>query len=510
MQSNPTPNLPQRAVAAVRSRPAVFGFGALFLGVALTCSPQLPVPGDTAHVGGALPFLAPSSASAGASDNGSLNLISDTAEAVLPSVVNIATARTQTLDEGMGSLHNDPFFKRFFGERGGENEPLERRTSGMGSGVIVGADGVVLTNNHVVDGADEVKVRLSDGREFDAVVVGKDKRSDLAVIRLQGDFGDLPALSLGDSSSLRLGEVVLAVGNPFGLDGTVTMGIVSAQGRSGVGIVDYEDFIQTDAAINPGNSGGALVNLRGELVGINTAIASRSGGYQGIGFAIPTSMARPIMDSLLATGRVERGWLGVAIQDLEPEMLEAFGMKPGARGVLVGDVMSGSPAEQAGLKNGDVITRLEGAAVEAVQELRNRVALSPAGKVVRVDYVRGGKDKSAKVTLGVLPEDGVASLAPEDEAVEGEALAGLELAPLDAASRRRFDVPDSVNRGLVVLRVEPGSDAAEAGIRPGDVILEVNRRRVSDLGSFKDARGETPRALLLLSRAGRSHYLMLG
>ena len=505
--SLPTP--PQRALAALRSRPAVFAFGGLFLCIALTCTPQLLVQADPATSAASLPFFAPSPAAAGPVDSSSLNLISDTAEAVLPAVVNISTARTQTMEGAMGPFHADPFFKRFFGERGPESEPLQRRMSSMGSGVIVGADGIVLTNNHVIDAADEVKVTLSDGREFDATVVGSDSRSDLAVIQLVGEFSDLPTLTLGDSASLRLGEVVLAVGNPFGLDGTVTMGIVSAQGRSGVGIVDYEDFIQTDAAINPGNSGGALVNLRGELVGINTAIASRTGGYQGIGFAIPTSMARPVMTSLLATGKVERGWLGVYIQDLEPSMAESFGLDADVRGILVADVAEDSPAKKAGLKGGDVITKLDGVDVTAVNQLRNRVSLQPAGKVVSLAYFRAGKAKSAKVTLGVLPEDGVAAVAPEKEEA-AEVLVGLELAPLDASMRRKFSVPDSVGRGLVVLRVEPGSEAAQGGVRAGDVILEVNRKRVNDLDSFKAARGEAGRALVLLSRGGRSHYLMLG
>jgi serine protease Do len=503
MLNPPAPSLPQRAVSAARSRPGLLLFGALSLGVALTCTPHLP--SERTETGGGLPFLAPSSASASVLDNGSLSLISDTAERVLPAVVNVSTTRTQTMPEGMEGLFNHPFF----GGRGPESEPLQRRMSGMGSGVIVRASGVVLTNNHVIDGADEVKVRLSDGREFDAKVVGEDSHSDVAVLQLQGDVHDLPTIPIGDSDRLRLGEIVLAVGNPFGLDGTVTMGIVSAQGRSGMQIADYEDFIQTDAAINPGNSGGALVNLKGELVGVNTAIASRSGGYQGIGFAIPTSMAQPIMESLLATGTVERGWLGVYIQDLEPEMAESFGLEQGSKGVLVADVSAGSPAEKAGLKNGDVITKLEGTAVTAVHELRNRVALRPAGEVVKLDYVRGGKAKTAKVTLGVLPEDGVASADPDAPAA-GEALSGLELAPLDAEARQRFSVPDDVQRGLVVVRVQPDSDAAEAGIRPGDVILEVNKRRVNDVKTFQEARSEGSRALVLLSRGGRSHYLMLG
>src|SRR5690606_31146613 len=275
--------------------------------------------------------------------------IADVAERALPSVVNISLTK-------VGRAGAPIPFPVFFGP------PQERIEQGMGSGVIVSADGTILTNNHVVADAKEIKVTTYDRREFDAKVIGTDPKSDLAVIQIQGAPAGLTPIQFGDSSKLRLGEVVLAIGNPFGVGQTVTMGIVSATGRSRMGIVDYEDFIQTDAAINPGNSGGALVNMRGELVGINTAILSRSGGYQGIGFAIPADMARPIMKSLLDNGKVERGWLGVSIQDLTPELARGLGIGT-SRGVLVSGVIDGSPADKAGLERGDVVISLDGKAI---------------------------------------------------------------------------------------------------------------------------------------------------
>ena len=485
-----------------RFRPPVLALGAACMLVALTCGPQLSTPQDGSP---GLPFLAPAPAQAGPSLTGNLTVLSDVAEAVLPAVVNISSTRVSK--GATGPFHDDPFFRRFFGERGGEAP--ERRSLSRGSGVLVGEDGLVLTNNHVVSDAEEVTVVLSDGRKFTAEVIGTDPRTDLAVIRLEDAPADLVTLKLGSSQAMRLGEVVLAVGNPFGLEGTVTMGIVSAKGRTNVGIVEYEDFIQTDAAINPGNSGGALVNLAGELVGINTAIASRSGGYQGIGFAIPSDMARPIMESLLATGKVERAWLGVLIQNIDPDMVAALQV-PDTQGVLVGDVPDGSPANKAGIKHGDVITGFDGKAVTSTNELRHRVALELAGKTVKVELLRDGKRKVIPVVLGAMPEPGQVGQAPDEAPDATEALAGLEVAPLDRSTRARYDVPNDVTRGLVVTRVEPGSEASRAGVQPGDVILEVNRKRVDSVESFARAQGDAPKSLLLISRGGSSHYLMLG
>ena len=333
--------------------------------------------------------------------------IADVAERVVDSVVNISTS--QTVQAGPASF--DPFFTDPFSPWGG-GEPDQRKAQSLGSGVIVSRDGKVLTNAHVVKDADEITVTLHDGSEVDAKVLGIDPRSDLAVLKLQGSLPALEPLPFADSGQLRLGEMVLAVGNPFGVGQAVTMGIVSATGRASVGIVDYEDFIQTDAAINPGNSGGALVNMRGELVGINTAILSRTGGYQGIGFAIPTNMARPIMDMLIKNGKVSRGYLGVSLAPLNAVNAGQLKIAPpkGVHGVLIAAVGDGTPAAKAGLAAGDLVTSIDGQEVRDVGRLRNTVAMKGAGKPVSLDVMRAGKSRTVTLTLGELPDaDAVAA-----------------------------------------------------------------------------------------------------
>ncbi len=327
----------------------------------------------------------------------------DVAERVVPSVVNLAVTRKGGGgDPSMGGV--DPMYRDFFGQDGPPMMPRGGQEKSLGSGVIISDDGLVLTSAHVVDGAEHVDITLHDGRELDGVVVGTDRRSDVAVLRIaRRDAHGLVPLPMGDSSALRLGEVVLAVGNPFGVGQTITMGIVSAKGRSALGIVDYEDFIQTDAAINPGNSGGALVNLRGELIGVNTAILSRSGGNQGIGFAIPTSMIRPIMKSLVATGKVERGWLGVGIQDVDRDLAAGLGLAAGD-GVLVGQVEQGSPAARAGLERGDLIRAIGSDKVHTSSELRNKIAALAPGSTAHLDVVRKGQERAVDVKLGTAPE----------------------------------------------------------------------------------------------------------
>ena len=315
------------------------------------------------------------------------SVISDVAERSLASVVHISTA---TKSKKRNYLNRGPW----------EGEHV--RPQGLGSGVVVSRDGLVLTNNHVVKDADRILITLSNGRKYEAKVVGNDPKSDLAVIKLTKSPKGLRPIKIGDSAALRLGEFVLAIGNPFGLSGSVTMGIVSAKGRANVGIVDYEDFIQTDAAINPGNSGGALVNMRGELVGINTAILSRSGGYQGIGFAIPANMFKPIMKDLIKTGKVRRGWLGVSIEDVGPKIANSLGLKE-ARGVMIRAVQPGSPADEAGLVSGDVIFAIKGKEVNTSSRLRNLVALTGADKSTTFKIFRKGKTKVVKVKLGILP-----------------------------------------------------------------------------------------------------------
>jgi len=440
-----------------------------------------------------------------ASLSADLARLPDIAEGAVSSVVNIATTRTQRVPQRqMSPFHNDPFFREFFGPHGlHPYQPRERHERSLGSGVVVSADGVVLTNNHVVEGADEIQVTLSDGNEYQATVVGTDPKSDVAVIRLVEPADDLVPLPLGDSNDLRLGEVVLAIGNPFGVGQTVTMGIVSAKGRAEMGILDYEDFIQTDAAINPGNSGGALVNMRGDLVGISTAIVSQSGGYQGIGFAIPSNMAKGIMDSLLADGRVERGWLGVAIQDLDPGLAEALELNARS-GVLISDVTPGSPAEAAGIERGDVITHFNDEAVDSSARLRNLVAAAGTGAEFEVQLIRDGRTRTLRGTLGELSDAGPVSSLDEGS------LSGLTVAPLVDELRHEHRIPERIEVGVVVTQVEPGSAAERSGLREGDVIVEVNRNRVGKADDFREIYQRSEgRILLLVYRQGATVYLVL-
>jgi serine protease Do len=443
-----------------------------------------------------------------AADATQLEAISHTfveiAHRITPAVVGVST--TRVISEGDGSLFSDPYFRWFFGNRG--PHPQEREEEGLGSGVLVSADGLIVTNEHVVGGADHIKVTLSDRRAFQATVVGTDKKTDLAVLKIDGDH--LPWVPFGDSSNLRPGELVLAVGNPFGLNQTVTLGIVSAVGRQGVGISDYEDFIQTDAAINPGNSGGAMVNSRGELIGINTAIFTQSGGYEGIGFAIPSNLARSISDSLVEHGRVVRGWLGVSIQEVTPELSGQFGLKS-PKGALVTEVLGNSPAEKAGMKRGDVILAINGQEIENLARLRILVAATQVGTKVKVEVMRDGKERNLNVFIGELPED-VASLGQKPETSPGDfdnLLGGLSVGPLSRDNALRFQL-DPGGSGVVVLDVAPGSPASRAGIIAGDVIMEVNRQEVPDLGAYnRIARRIEPDqgVLLLVSRRGQTLFV---
>jgi serine protease Do len=435
--------------------------------------------------------------------------IADVAERSLASVVNISSTRVIRDRSGPhGSpFFNDPFFRHFFGRRFfGTPHPRERRARSLGSGVIVTRDGTVLTNNHVVEHAEKIRVTLADKRELEAEVVGTDPKSDLAVLKLKGEPGSLSPIAFGDSSRLRLGEVVIAIGNPFGVGQTVTMGIVSATGRANMGIVDYEDFIQTDAAINPGNSGGALINMAGELVGINTAILSRTGGYQGIGFAIPSNMARPIMDSLTRDGKVVRGWLGVAIQDLDPDLARALGTKQ-ERGVLVADVREGSPADKAGLERGDVVLSFNGRKVDSTARLRNQTAAAGKGARVKLGILRDGARKTLEVTLGEMPahRGGVARL----DRSRG-VLGGMTVQGLDRATRSKLGVPERVTHGVVVKEISRRSPAARAGLRPGDVILELDREAIRSVGQFTRLYDRAEgKVLLLIFRSGSTMYLLV-
>ncbi len=430
------------------------------------------------------------------------------AKASRASVVNISATRTSAggLEQFSFPFFDDPSFRRFFGEEFERRfrAPRERREQGMGSGVVVSSDGYIVTNNHVVEKADEIQVLLSDKRKLKAKLIGTDPKTDIAVIKI--DASDLPVLPWGNSNDLQVGEMVMAVGNPFGLNQTVTLGIISAVGRANMGIVDYEDFIQTDAAINPGNSGGALVNLRGELIGINTAIFTRSGGYMGIGFAIPSNMVKSVMNSLVKHGKVVRGWLGVSIQEVTPELAEQFDA-PASRGALVGDVLDDSPAERAKFKRGDIITKYNGKTVDGPAHLRTRVAETAPDTTVRVTVLRDGKARQLKVVIGELPKD-LATIAKGPGSARGDhALAGVTVENLAAEEARR-----SGRRllGVKVTVVEPGSAAERAGLRRGDVIREINRKPVKDVGDFErltDRLKPKKPVLILLSRGDATIFM---
>jgi serine protease Do len=429
---------------------------------------------------------------------------SEIASSISPSVVNIST--TKVMKRELAPLLDDPF-SEFFSPFRDFKMPKKWKEQSLGSGVIVSPDGYIITNNHVIEQADEIRVTLVDKRSFKAKVIGADNKTDVAIVKI--DVENLYAVQWGDSDKLQVGEFVLAIGNPYGLSHTVTMGIISAVGRANVGIADYEDFIQTDAAINPGNSGGPLVNTKGELIGINTAIFSRSGGYQGIGFAVPSNMARLVMDQLIQKGKVTRGWLGVTIQEITPELSQKFGLKS-AKGALVGDVAKGSPAEKGGLKRGDVILEFNGRKVGDVGNLRNMVAQSRVGAQIPMTILRSGKEYEINVTTTELPKD-VSDTVPgstsEDTAFEG--FAGLNVIELTGEISRQLGLSRD-ERGVVVVRVDPGSSVEDAGLRKGDVIQEIDRKKVSGLADYNrivaDIRSGDD-VLMFVNRGGKKFYV---
>ncbi len=412
----------------------------------------------------------------------------------------------------------DDFFKRFFGDQfpglprtptPGSPRP-ERHLVSQGSGFVfaaksglLSAKSYILTNHHVVEGAETIHVKLQDGRELEGRVTGRDPHSDIAVVEVEAR--GLLALKFGDSSQLEVGEWVVALGNPFGLSHTLTVGVVSAKGRTSLGINDYEDFIQTDAAINPGNSGGPLVNLDGEVVGINTAIFSRSGGYMGVGFAIPSNLAQAIATQLIEHGEVTRGYLGIVIQPLTPELAESFGIGSES-GIVVAEVSEGSPAAAAGLRQGDVIVRLDGEPVKEVGTFRNRVSLIPPGTRAELTIVREGQRQTVKVVVGKLTEEKLAAQGAFRKADE----VGLTVENLTPQLAKQFDI--KVREGVVVTQVHPGSVAAMAGIEPGSVILQVNRRPVRNVAEYRQAiarTGEERRVLLLVRKDDVQRFVAL-
>lgn len=434
---------------------------------------------------------------------------------VSPSVVNIYTTKTVRENLRVPPYFDDPFFRDFFGfgPFGPQNIPRERREQSLGSGVVLTEDGYILTNNHVVEGADEVKVALADNMTtYDAKVVGTDPQTDIAVIKVEAS--NLPAITVTDSDQLQVGDVVLAIGNPFGVGQTVTMGIVSAKGRTGMGILDYEDFIQTDASINPGNSGGALVDAGGRLVGINTAILSRSGGSQGIGFAVPINLARSVMERIIADGKVTRGYLGVIIQPVTPELAKEFKL-PERSGALVGEVTEDSPAERAGLKEGDVITEYNGKRVTDSGHLRLMVSQTAPGTKVQMKVIRDGQEQMIHAKLDELNPEGMARVGGRSGGLRrgsgGDPLDGVTVDDLDPRNRRQFNIPSQVRSGALVVDVDPASAAAAAGLRPGDVILEINRQAVSNADEAVELSDKTKgdRLLLRIWSGGGSRFLVV-
>lgn len=436
---------------------------------------------------------------------GKLNAsLSRIAEEVKPSVVNISTTKSISAREHpFGEFFDDPLFRKYFGDRFHPfGNKKKFKASALGSGVIVTGDGYILTNNHVVQDVDEIKVTLHDKREFEGRIIGTDPKSDLAIVKV--DVEGLPAIKMGVSEGLKVGELVIAIGNPFGLGNTITMGIISAVGRSNVGIADYEDFIQTDAAINPGNSGGALVNIRGELIGVNTAIFSTSGGYMGIGFAIPSDMAGSIMESIIKHGKVVRGWLGVTIQNVSPDLAKHFDIKE-MQGALITEVMKDSPAERAGFQRGDVIVEFDGKLTEDPTSLRNIVAGTMPDKTVPVKVIRGGKEEILTVVVGEMPGR-MTDLRSSFE----NALAGVHVQDLTSEIEDRFKIPEKTT-GVIVTNIDEDSMAAEM-LRRGDVIQEINRKVIKESGDYEDVvskiSGEE-NILLLVYRGGGYIYVTI-
>jgi serine protease Do len=445
------------------------------------------------------------------------NGFTDIAKAVTPAVVNITTVWGENISGRGGEKDPRDRFEEFFGPnspfgpsgpkfrgpQGPKEPPRGFRGGGQGSGVIVSPDGYILTNNHVIDGAREVTVTLPDKREFKGTIVGTDPKSDLAVVKIDGK--DLPTIPWGDASKLQVGEYVLAVGNPFGLNSTVTLGIVSALGRGHMGITQYEDFIQTDAAINPGNSGGALVNTRGELVGINTAIFSQSGGYQGVGFAVSSTMGQPIYESLLKHGKVVRGFLGIGIQDLNQDLAKSFHVKDG-KGAVVTDVKEDSPADHAGLQQGDVITSYQSTTVEDAVALQRLVTKTTVGSKVTIKVLRDGHEKELTVKIGEQPGETKIAKAEGDE--KEYAFAGVAVEELDRDTAKELGIKKA--QGVVVTGVEPDSGAEKAGLMPGDVIREINRQPVKSVKEFEKLSSTVKKGenvLILINRRGASLFL---
>ncbi len=427
------------------------------------------------------------------------------AEFVKPSVVSVTTVKvikhpTNNFHGNRRKRGRDPF-RDFFGddffEKFFPQQPKgEYKSQSLGSGVIVDKSGYILTNNHVVEDTDELKVKLGDKREFSAVIIGADPQTDLAVVKIEGE--NLVPAKMGDSDEMKPGQWAIAIGNPFGFNQTVSLGVISATKRSGVGIAQYEDFLQTDAAINPGNSGGPLVNIKGEVIGINTVIATRTGGYQGIGFAIPINMAKSVLRDLIDKGKVTRGWLGVVIQELDTALAKQFNVDV-TEGVLVSDVQKDSPAQQAGIKRGDIIIGFDNKKITDLNHLRNVVAQTKVDKKTEVRVLRGGKEKVLTVTIGEQPADLYAIGQPSSAGKE------LGMAVQELTKELAGSLGYVGESGVLVSSIEHGSPAAQADIKEGDLIKEVDRKKIEDVAGFNKALNETDKDdnILFLIRRGK-------
>jgi serine protease Do len=489
-------------ISLLRSKPAVlalgFALGAAGLGLAHTTEKSL-----SSNPPATLKLADPDE---GPSKSSYAPLVKE----VLPSVVNISSSKVvhsrMSSEEGMPM---DPFFRQFFGQDGNEgggrfNMPRDSREKALGSGIIVSPEGYILTNNHVVDGATDVRITLSDKREFKARIVGADPKTDVAVLKI--DAKNLAPITIGDSSKVQVGDVALAIGNPFGVGQTVTKGIISATGRGGLGIEDYEDFLQTDAPINPGNSGGALINDRGELVGINTAIISHgSGGSQGIGFAVPANLARNVMDQVLKNGHVTRAYLGIYPQDVTPAMAKAFGKKD-SQGIVVGDVSVNSPAQKAGIQRGDIILQINDKPVSDSNQLRMSVSMMQPGTELQLKILRNGTERDETVKLAEMPTES-AKVESIDQEGGSKALEGVEVTNLNAGIAKELGI-SSATKGVVVTDIDPASKMADSGLQKGDLIQEVNHQPVGNVSEFQSAlrkAGSDP--LLLVNREGRTLFI---
>ena len=425
-------------------------------------------------------------------------------KSALPAVVSITSSRIVKVQQS--PFFNDPFFQQFFGGQM-QRAPQQQREKGLGSGVIISPDGYILTNNHVVDKGTDIKVMLADKRQFPGKVVGTDPKTDIAVVKIE--TGGLPTIALGDSSKLEVGDYAFAIGNPFGVGETATMGIISATGRNGLSIEDYEDFIQTDAAINPGNSGGALLDARGELIGINTAIlAGGSGGNQGIGFAIPINMAKYVMDQILKNGKVVRGYIGVGIQEVTPDLAKAFHAAP-EKGALVGNVDPDSPGAKAGLQRGDVITQINGQPVQGPNDLRLKVATMTPGTTVHLAVNRNGESRDISLTLGEAPEAKGAGNT-SGGSIENSPMRGVQVDELNGDIRQQLGLNSNV-KGVVVTDVPDGSPASDAGLQRGDVIQQINREPVTSVADYQRLIGQAGKQtlVLLINRGGATTFLVV-